>query len=270
LLSTKGAKGPKPVDSEELLADLPLALVAAKPLALKAAMPPSAKGTGGGALSSGLGAGVGESAAFQRIDELQMRISRLALQGPGTENNLPLVPGLPMALALFDALGRVGGSSVCVQGSLDGYKLGAAGAPNTTEFFNRLDHLGMRPVTAQDRARIQRYIGADRVDLFVRFRDCAEAQGVQQSFKLGEMEVQPTRSRTSTPAMAIVLAYWGRLQGEIGQLLRCGEDVFSPDHPSYERFFVLASLAVFLEHTVRYFVTETDFNWGIVWRYSCV
>jgi hypothetical protein len=36
----------------------------------------------------------------------------------------------------------------------------------------------------------------------------------------------------------------------------------------------LASLAVarlmFLEHTVQFFVTETDFNWGIVWRYTCV
>jgi hypothetical protein len=181
---------------------------------------------------------------------------------------------LPMALALFDALGHVGGSSVCVRGSLDGYKLGAAGAPNTAEFFNRLDYLGMRPVTAQDRARIQRYIGADRVDLFVRFRDCVEAQGVQQSFMLGEMEVQATTSRKSTPAMAIVIAYWSRLRGEIRQLLRYSEDVFSPDHPSYAKFFVLAFLAVarivFLEHTVRYFVTETDFSWGIVWRYSCV
>jgi hypothetical protein len=91
---------------------------------------------------------------------------------------------------------------------------------------------------------------------------------------LGEMEVQATRSRKSTPAMAIVLAYWGRLRGEIGQLLRCGEDVCSPDHPSYAKFFLLASLAVarimFLEHTVRYFVTETDFSWGIVWRYAIV
>jgi hypothetical protein len=60
------------VDSEELLADVPLAQVAAKPLTKKAAMPPSTKGTGGGASSSGLGAGEGESAAFQRIDELQM------------------------------------------------------------------------------------------------------------------------------------------------------------------------------------------------------
>jgi hypothetical protein len=51
----------------------------------------------------------------------------------------------------------------------------------------------MRPVTAQDKSRFQRYIGADRLDLFVRFRDCAEAQGVQRSFMLGEMEVQATR-----------------------------------------------------------------------------
>jgi hypothetical protein len=50
--------------------------------------------------------------------------------------------------------------------------------------------------------------------------------------------------------------------------------MFSPDHPSYARFFVSVSLAVArimsLEHTVRYFVTEKDFSWGIVWRYSCV
>jgi hypothetical protein len=119
-----------------------------------------------------------------------------------------------MALALFDAPGRMMGSTVCVQGLLDGYKQGAAGAPNTAEFFTRLDYLGMRPVTVQDRACMQRYIGEDRVDLFVRFRDCAEARGVQQSFMLGEMEVQATRSKKSTPAMAIVLAYWGRLRRE--------------------------------------------------------
>jgi hypothetical protein len=27
---------------------------------------------------------------------------------------------------------------------------------------------------------------------------------------------------------------------------------------------------MFLEHTVRFFVTETEFNWGTVWRYMCV
>jgi hypothetical protein len=32
---------------------------------------------------------------------------------------------------------------VCVKGSLDGYKPGAAGAPNTAEFFTRLDYLGL-------------------------------------------------------------------------------------------------------------------------------
>jgi hypothetical protein len=53
------------------------------------------------------------------------------------------------------------------------------GAPNTAEFFTRLDYLGIRSVTVQDKARMQRYIGAARVDLCVRFRDCAEAQGVQ-------------------------------------------------------------------------------------------
>jgi hypothetical protein len=120
---------------------------------------------------------------------------------------------LPKALALLDAPERMRGSTVCVNGSLDGYiKPGAAGTPNTAEFFTRLDFvLGMRSVTVHDKARMQRYIGADRVDLFVWFRDCAEAQGVQQSFMLGEMEVQATRSKKSTPAMAIVLAYWGRL-----------------------------------------------------------
>jgi len=89
---------------------------------------------------------------------------------------------------------------------------------------------------------------------------------------LGEMEVQATKSKKSTPAMAIVLAYWGRLRGEIEQFLTCGENVFSPDHPSYSKFFLLASLArlMFLEHTVRFFVTETEFNWGTVWRYMCV
>jgi hypothetical protein len=115
------AKGPKP-GSEDLLVDVPLALVAEKPMALKAAMPPSAKVTGGGASSSELEAGEGESALVQRIDELQMQISRMALQGPGTGDKLPLAPRLPMALALFGAPGRMGGSTVCVQGSLDGYK----------------------------------------------------------------------------------------------------------------------------------------------------
>jgi hypothetical protein len=112
-------------------------------------------------------------------------------------------PQVPRVLALFDAPGGLGGSGVDVTGAVDGYKLGAEGAPNTPSFYTDLDWIGMRPVTAQDKARMQRYVGADRVDLFVRFRDCAEAQGVQQSFMLGEMEVQATRSRKSTPVMAI-------------------------------------------------------------------
>jgi hypothetical protein len=178
-------KGPKP-GSEELLVEVPLALVAEKLLALKAMLLPSAEVKGGGASSSGLGSGEGESALAQRIDELQRQISQMAL---------PLAPELRMALALFDAPERMRGSTVCVKGSLDGYKPGAAGAPNTAELITRLDYLGMRPVTMQDKARMQRYIGADRVDLFVRFRDCAEAQGVQQSFMLGEMAVQATRSK---------------------------------------------------------------------------
>jgi hypothetical protein len=66
--------------------------------------------------------------------------------------------------------------------------------------------------------------------------------------------------------MAIVLAYWGRLRGEIEQLFSCGEDVFSPDHPSYSRFFLLVSLAVarlmFLEHTMRFFVTRRTSTGG--------
>ena len=181
--------------------------MAEKPLSLKATLLPSAEVKGGGSSSSGLGSGEGESALARRIDELQKQISGMAL---------PLAPELPKALALFDAPERMRGSTVCVNGSLDGYKPGAAGAPNTAEFFTRLDYLGMRSVmTVQDKARMRRNIGADRVDLFVRFRDCAEAQGVQQSFMLGEMEVQATRSKKSTPAMAIVLAYWGRLRGEI-------------------------------------------------------
>jgi hypothetical protein len=180
------AKGPKP-GSEEPLAEVPLALVAKKPLALKAALLPSAEMKGGGSSSSGLGSGEGESALAQRIDELQKEISGMAL---------PLAPELPKALALFDAPERMRGSTVCVNGSLDGYKPGAAGAPNTAEFFTQLYYLGMRSVTVQDKACMQRYIRADRVDLFVRFRDCAEAQGVQQSFMLGEMEGKPPDRRS--------------------------------------------------------------------------
>jgi hypothetical protein len=41
----------------------------------------------------------------------------------------------------------------------------------------------------------------------------------------------------------------------MAELLDCGEDVFSPDHASYARFFLLASLAsarvMFLEYTAR-------------------
>jgi hypothetical protein len=157
------------------LAEVPLALVAKKPLEVKAALRPSAEVEVVGLSSSGLGSGEGESALARHIDELQKQISGMAL---------PPAPELPKALALIDAPERMRGSAVCVNGSLDGYK--------------------------QDKARMQRYIGADRVDMYVRFRDYAEAQGVQQSFMLGEMEVQATKSKKSTPAMAIVLAYWGR------------------------------------------------------------
>jgi hypothetical protein len=244
------------------LAEAPLALVAKKPLELKAALRPSAEVEVVGSASRGLRSGEGDSALARRIDELQKQISAVAL---------PLAPELPKALALFDAPERMRGLAVCGNGSLDGYQTGAVGAPNTPEFYTRVDYLGMRTLTMQDKARRQRYIRADRVDLYVKFRDCAEAQGVQQSFMLGEMEVQATKSKRSTPAMAIVLTYWGRLRGEIEQLLTCGEDVFSPDHPSYSKFFLLASLVVarlmFLEHTMRFFVTETEFNWGTVWRY---
>jgi hypothetical protein len=110
---------------------------------------------------------------LQRIDELQTKFERLQAQQGFPER---VAPQLPMVFAFFNAPGRVWVSLVCVLGSLDGYKLVATGAPNTAEFFTLSDYIGMRPVTAQDRARIQRYIGADRVDLFVRFRDCAEAQ----------------------------------------------------------------------------------------------
>jgi hypothetical protein len=48
-----------------------------------------------------------------------------------------------------------GSTTVCVNGSLDGYTPGAVGAPNTAEFFTRLDYLGMRTVTVQDKARMQ-------------------------------------------------------------------------------------------------------------------
>jgi hypothetical protein len=149
------AKGPKP-GSLEPLPEVPLSLVAKKPLELKAALRPSAEGEIVGSASCGLRSGEGESALARRIDELQKQISAMAL---------PLAPALPKALALFDAPERMRGSAVCINGSLDGYKTGAVGAPNTPEFYTRVDYLGMRTVTVQDKARMQRYIGADRVDL---------------------------------------------------------------------------------------------------------
>jgi hypothetical protein len=167
------AKGPKP-GSEEPLPEVSLSLVAKKPLELKTALRPSAKVEVVGSTSSGLGSGESESALARRIDELQKQISGMAL---------PLAPELPKLRAgVVRCAGTHEGFGGVRQRFAGRVQAESCGCTQHPEFYTRVDYLGMRTVMVQDKARMQRYIGADRVDLYVRFRDCAEAQGVQQSF----------------------------------------------------------------------------------------
>jgi hypothetical protein len=197
------AKGPKPVDSEEL-SPLPLALVA-KPLAVTAVVPPSATGTGGGASGSGLGAGEGETIVLQRLEELQRQISRLALQGPGNEKKSPLV--------LYYESARFFGNASCanlVYGTLHSFSKDEEGAPNTLGFYVKFDFMGMRARGEAQKRRATRWTGGgERVDLVGRHQDCAEAKGVSEMLMLGGFELKARRNLGGRPRSKLLCSSTG-------------------------------------------------------------
>eukprot|EP00959_Pyramimonas_sp_CCMP1952_P084492 1767286-Pyramimonas_sp.AAC.1 len=76
--------------------------------------------------------------------------------GPGAQD--------PLSLALGNKSGGVG--RVNPAGVKDGYKPGAAGAPNSKEAFRLVNYLGMRAETKQQKATMVRLAGAERLDLY--------------------------------------------------------------------------------------------------------
>eukprot|EP00959_Pyramimonas_sp_CCMP1952_P285050 5960010-Pyramimonas_sp.AAC.1 len=72
-------------------------------------------------------------------------------------------------MALGNKSGSVG--RVNPTGVKDGYKPGAAGAPNTKEAFRLVNYLGMRAESKQQKATMVRLAGAERLDMVVRYRD---------------------------------------------------------------------------------------------------
>jgi hypothetical protein len=100
---------------------------------------------------------------LQHIDELQMQISRLALQGPGTENKSPLV--------LYYKSARLGNASCAnlVFGTMDGFTKDEEGAPNTLGYYVDFDFMGMRARGESQKRRAARWTGGGEcVDLVVR------------------------------------------------------------------------------------------------------
>ena len=74
--------------------------------------------------------------------------------GPGARD--------PLSMALGIKSGSVG--RVNPSGIKDGYKPGAAGAPNTKEAFRLVNYLGMRAESKQQKATMVRLAGAERLD----------------------------------------------------------------------------------------------------------
>eukprot|EP00959_Pyramimonas_sp_CCMP1952_P163275 3413175-Pyramimonas_sp.AAC.1 len=66
-------------------------------------------------------------------------------------------------MALGNKSGSVG--RVNPTGVKDGYKPGAAGAPNTKEAFRLVNYLGMRAESKQQKATMVRLAGAERLDM---------------------------------------------------------------------------------------------------------
>ena len=181
--------------------------------------------------------------------------------GPGAQD--------PLSLALGTKSGSVG--RVNPTGLKDGYKPGAAGAPNTKEAFRLANYLGMRAESKQQKATMVRLAGAERLDMVVRYRDCPEEEGLLATVMLGELEVKLNKSQKGIPEKLVVMRYLADLRKEWDAYRVCGSDVYARGHAEYGYFTAMAGLLVvrihFLEVTALYLATEVGLEWGVVWRY---
>jgi hypothetical protein len=182
--------------------------------------------------------------------------------------------GEPRELRAFLGNGVNAWSRVCPDGSRDGYKSGAAGAPNSREAFSKENWMGMRAVTKNEIATMTRRTGVQRLDMHVRNRDCPEEEGVQVTIELVEgVQVKTgTRASKTIPERMMVFKYWSIAAGEWEELRACGEDVFAPEHEDSDFFVTMATLIcaryAYLGVVAAYLLTERGFSWGMVWRYS--
>ena len=284
------ARGPRPLEAETPLAEERLRIVVgaagersvekphgpavdqalAMPRPMCLARPPVAAGTGGGEASSVQRAPESEGAMLRRLDEMQLLLTRMELQGPGTANK--------SSLAYYHESARLGTSSCAnlVTGKVDGFAKDEEGAANTLGFYLDFDYIGMRAKGDPQKRRAKRWTGGgERVDRVVRHQDCAEAKGVSEVLMLGGVELKASQSRRSTPEQAIVVQYWMKVKAELTVILESKLSVYDPEHVEYRRFQYLGAVAwgrvSFLEATTTFMVQELmHHKWPTIWRYLCV
>ena len=160
---------------------------------------------------------------------------------------------------------------VCPTGARDGYKEDQVGAPNTPGAWDVVNWNGMRAHTPQGKKQMTRLIGAERVDLVVRNRDCPEEEGLEQTMKLGELEVSVTQKGKKVPDRLTVVRFFGYARHEWEDYRVCGQSVYAEGHPDFAFFQIMSTMIAarfyFLELMAVHLGSEGGLEWGVVWRY---